>query len=105
MTKEELRPFQTIESALEFMHVLDSVIEESRKELQLYLSEADTERYKTGLNLALYKVDQLIQHVHKSTRILNDLTLIRHAITGTGVPKADHVHPTEFAGVALKFPS
>ncbi len=76
------RPFETIESALEFMHMLNSAIEDSCKQLHEYSAVASTERHKTALDLALYKVEQLSGHVRKSTRILNDLALIRHAITG-----------------------
>ena len=42
-----------------------------------------------GLNLALYKMNQLTFHVHKSRRILNDLTLIRGVLVGDGIARRE----------------
>ena len=84
MQDEVVRPFESIESALEFMVLLESVILDASQELQVTREQATTERYINGLNLALYKIGQLSSHVQKSRRILNDLTLLRGVLVGDG---------------------
>ncbi len=84
MQNQALRPFDSIESALEFMVLLESVIEDVSGELRETLEKATSERYGNGVQLALYKVHQLTSHVQKSRRILNDLMLIRGVLVGNG---------------------
>jgi hypothetical protein len=79
---ELTRPFESIESALEFMILLEQVTEEVSDELKEKLQGATKKRYINGLNLAIYKIDQLSSHVQKSRRILNDLRLLRTVLTG-----------------------
>lgn len=88
MRDDVVQPFESIESALEFMVLLESVIAETSDELREALEKATTERYTNGLNLALYKMSQLSFHVQKSRRILNDLTLIRSVLT-SGLARAE----------------
>jgi hypothetical protein len=76
------RPFDSIESALEFMELLEQTIEEATGELEDLKRNTTTERSASGLSLAVYKIKQLGFHVQKSRRILNDLALIRGALTG-----------------------
>ena len=74
------KPFQSIESAHEFMLVLENVIVETQGELQTMLDDANNtsdERRTEALRLALFKISQLEGHTRKSRRILNDLGLIR----------------------------
>lgn len=82
MRDEDLRPFESIESALEFIVLLESVIREVTGELETRRAQSRSERYMDGLNLAMYKVHQLLFHVQKSQRILNDLRLIRTVLAG-----------------------
>jgi hypothetical protein len=84
MLDEDLRPFDSIESALDFIILLESVIGEVIRELDMRRAASGSERYSNGLNLALYKLDQLSFHVKKSRRILNDLRLIRTVLVGYG---------------------
>jgi hypothetical protein len=71
------QPFETIESAHEFMVVLETVIAEAQSELQTMLNDVSDERRTEALRLALFKISQLDAHTRKSRRILNDLGLIR----------------------------
>jgi hypothetical protein len=71
------------------MKLLDSAIDESSGELRSRLSTASLDRYKSGLTLALYKLNQLSIFVQKSKRILNDLSLIRTALVGSGVVEVE----------------
>ena len=74
---EAVQPFDSIESALEFMVVLESVIAETQGELQAMLGDVSDERRTEALRLALFKISHLEAHTRKSRRILNDLGLIR----------------------------
>ena len=87
MRDKVVQPFETIESAHEFMVVLEGVIADVSSELQSMATSAATARYGTGVRLALFKVDQLSSHVAKSRRILNDLTLIRGVLVGDNSEK------------------
>ena len=74
------QPFHSIESAHEFMVLLEDAIAEAQGELQTLLHDASNtsnERRKQALHLALFKISQLETHARKSRRILNDLGLIR----------------------------
>ena len=74
------QPFHSIESAHEFMVLLENVIADAQGELQSMLSDANNasdERRSEALRLALFKIAQLDMHTRKSRRILNDLGLIR----------------------------
>lgn len=83
------RTFESIENALEFIVLLESVIADANCELESRREQAKSSRYINGLNLALYKIHQLSSHVQKSRRILNDLTLIRSVLTGDGLGRAE----------------
>jgi hypothetical protein len=82
VTDEVIRPFESIESAQEFMALLEETIAEAAGELEQMLGSAEGERQAEALNLALYKMKQLSAHAHKSRRILNDLRLIRGVLLG-----------------------
>lgn len=79
MTDDLARPFDSIESAQEFMALLDESIAEAADEIQrkLQLTPADEKRRAEALQLAVYKLGQLSTHVQKSGRILNDLRILR----------------------------
>jgi hypothetical protein len=83
MEPDAVQPFETIESAHEFMVVLESVITETQSQLQAMLADASDERRAEALRLALFKISQLDAHTRKSRRILNDLGLIR-SLLGRG---------------------
>ncbi len=86
MSDQLARPFESIESAQEFMELLEETIEEACRELQEDLRQARTNfepRRVEAVDLALYKLGQLALHTKKSRRILNDLRSIRRLmITG-----------------------
>jgi len=80
MTDVAEQPFQSIESAHDFMQVLENVIVDAQGELQRMLDDANSasdDRRTEAVRLALFKISQLESHTRKSRRILNDLGLIR----------------------------
>jgi len=73
-------PFDSIESAHEFVALLQTSMDEAVRDVQRLLEAASTnqdERRAQALSLALYKINQLSVHMQKSRRILNDLRSIR----------------------------
>ena len=77
------KQFYSIESAHEFMLVLENVIADTQSELEALLNDtnsASDERRREALRLALFKISQLETHTRKSRRILNDLGLIRSVL-------------------------
>jgi hypothetical protein len=82
------QPFSSIESAIDFMHVLAETILEARMELhhehQLAMSKGQDRRVR-GIELAQFKLKMLAGNVHKSRRALNDLRKLRRLILEEGV--------------------
>ena len=76
-------PFDSIESAHDFMDVLAQTVldamQDLRKEEQIALAQGYTRRAK-AIGLALFKCKTLVCHVHKSRRALNDLRTLRMLI-------------------------
>src|SRR5438270_11743107 len=83
MSDEFAHPFDSIESAQEFLVLFAESIEEALEGVQQDIDSAkgsEEERRVQALTLALYKMTQLSSHVHKSRRILNDLRSIRRLL-------------------------
>jgi hypothetical protein len=78
-------PFDSIESAQDFMGLLSEAIEDAIRHVaddrKTGLKEGQ-ERRVEALNLALYKLKSLNEHVDKSRRILKDLHSIRRILVG-----------------------
>lgn len=89
------RPFESIESALEFMGLLETEISEAAGELREIAQEDGGERFGEALNLALYKMHQLSSQVQKSRRLLNDLRLIRNVLVGETAGRGAMLPPRE----------
>jgi hypothetical protein len=83
MIPEPAGPFDSIESAREFVDLLGESIEDAVLEVKAYIETAKgekDERRAEALTLAMYKMSQLSTHMHKSRRILNDLRTIRRLL-------------------------
>jgi hypothetical protein len=76
-------PFDSIESAQDFMNVLAETILDAMKDLhyqrQIAANEGQ-ERRARALELAMYKAKMLGCYVHKSRRTLNDLRMLRRLV-------------------------
>ncbi len=77
------QPFDTIESAQDFMGVLAETVLDAMKELngeqQRALREGEERRLR-AVELAVFKLKMLSCYVHKSRRALNDLRMLRRLI-------------------------
>jgi hypothetical protein len=83
-TAAKEQPFDSIESAHEFMNVLAQTILEAMKELHHEQQSAlrdGQERRARAVELAQFKLKMLNCHVHKSRRMLNDLRMIRRLLS------------------------
>jgi hypothetical protein len=77
------QPFDSIESAYDFMNVLAQIILDNMKDLHRDHESAmqeGQERRARAIELAIFKCKSLNCHVHKSRRTLNDLRTIRRLI-------------------------
>ena len=77
------RPFDSIESAQDFMRVLAEIVLDTTKELNLEQQRAVKEgqdRRAQAIELAIFKLKMLNCYVHKSSRALNDLRMLRRLI-------------------------
>jgi hypothetical protein len=82
---EMQNPFDSIESAQDFMGLLSEAIEEAIRDVaddRKTGQKEGQERRVEALKLALYKLKSLNEHVDKSRRILKDLRSIRRILVG-----------------------
>jgi hypothetical protein len=78
-------PFDSIESAQDFMGLLSEAIEEAIRDVEDDRKAGQNEgqeRRVEALNLALYKLKLLDEHVIRSQRLLKDLGSIRRILVG-----------------------
>jgi hypothetical protein len=84
MFAEELeRPFESIESAHDYMNILAATVLEVMGELQRDRDQAvrDGEKRRAqAIDLAVFKLKMLSCYVFKSRRALNDLRILRRLI-------------------------
>ena len=73
---EQEKPFETIESAHEYVLLLAEKVEEVRRDIEGQVARAIADgapRRKDALQLILYNLTKLSTHMTSSGRILNDL--------------------------------
>ena len=77
------QPFDSIESAQEYLNILAATTLEAMTELKRDRDEAlrnGEQRRAQAIDLAIFKLKMLGCHVHKSRRMLNDLRILRRLI-------------------------
>jgi len=83
------QPFDSIESAYDFMNILAETILDATKDLHrdhvIAVRDGQARRAQ-AIELALFKAKTLSCHVHKSRRALNDLRTIRRLILNERTP-------------------
>jgi hypothetical protein len=78
-------PFDSIESAHEYVRLLASEVEGVTKLIQKEIADASAQRAERRvdtLRLVDYKLKQLGEHLGASRRILNDLQILRRLLLG-----------------------
>jgi len=76
-------PFDNIESAQQFVELLIEAIEESKRDVDADIAQAENnrlERQKQALQLVSKKLSKLSQYMTTSRRILNDLRILRRLL-------------------------
>jgi hypothetical protein len=88
------QPFDSIESAYEYLTVLAETVLANMNDLHYHhkiaLQEGQTRRAR-AIELALFKSKNLSCYVHKSRRTLNDLRTIRRLILNERMTSEDMV--------------
>jgi hypothetical protein len=82
-------PFESIESAQEYLTLLAREVEAANAEIETDLREALLERAERridALHVVDYKLRQLLQQLVASRRILNDLRMLRRVLTTNPEP-------------------
>lgn len=83
MEEEAANPFDSIESAQQFVELLAEAVEDARGEVETQTAEAagpELERRKQALQLVAYHLGKLATHLAASRRILNDLRSLRRLL-------------------------
>ena len=76
-------PFDSVESAQEYVHLLIAEVKDARAEIERDLADAARDRAARrldALQIVEYKLKQLEQHLAVSGRILNDLRMLRRVL-------------------------
>jgi hypothetical protein len=84
MSVEEIeQPFESIESAHDYMNVLAAttldVMNELRRDRDQFLRQGELRRAQ-AIDLAMFKLKMLSCYVFKSRRMLNDLRILRRLV-------------------------
>ena len=82
MTQQLQTPFDSIESAHDYVRLLAEALREAKQEVQddIQAAKPKTERHLEALRLVEYKLDRLDQHLRNSSRVLNDLRSLRRLL-------------------------
>ena len=72
-------PFDTIESALEFLQLLQTESTKAQQEVTSLMEQdgVSSARREEAFRLVIYKLSQLNSHVESSQRVLHDLQALR----------------------------
>jgi len=82
-------PFDTVESAQQFVELLVEAIEEARREVDSSMDAAQPERRLQALQLVSFKLAKLSGHMEISRRLLNDLRTLRRLLLSERSPDAE----------------
>ena len=82
MTQQLQTPFDSVESAHDYVRLLAEALREARQEIEADIQAAKpkNERHLEALRLVQYKLDRLDQHLRNSSRVLNDLRSLRRLL-------------------------
>ncbi len=98
-----MTPFDTIESAQDYIDLLLEAIDETRRDVgaEIRLSTGPgSERRAQALQLVALNLNKLSSHVIKSRRTLNDLRTLRRLLLEERKPISEAEYQTQAAGVA-----
>jgi len=73
-------PFDSVESAQQFVELLAEAIEEARGEVDAPIEIPQAERRLEALRLVSFKLSRLSLHIAATRRLLNDLRTLRRLL-------------------------
>jgi uncharacterized membrane protein YccC len=83
MNNDAGSPFESIESAREFVTLLSEAVAQAKQDVEADVqreSSSNSPRRQDALRTALYSMEKLEQHMNQSRRILNDLRSLRRLL-------------------------
>jgi len=82
MSMQPETPFDSVESAHEYVQLLRDVIADAKKDISVDVAAASSNgaRRMDALRLVEYKLEKLEQHLQSSSRLLNDLRTLRRLL-------------------------
>lgn len=80
MGYEPETPFETLESAQQFVELLAEAIQEARRDVDAAIASPQPERSLQALQLVAFKLAKLSDHMETSRRLLNDLRTLRRLL-------------------------
>jgi hypothetical protein len=83
MNSQVQNPFETIESAQDFLRLLSTAISDAKLDLQSdvhRMGSSELSRRKDAIQITAYSLEKLEGHVKQSNRILNDLRTLRRLL-------------------------
>lgn len=89
MGDEPETPFDSVESAQEFVELLVEAIEEARREVDAAVGVPQPERRLQALQLVSFKLGKLAIHMETGRRLLNDLRTLRRLLLSERAPEEE----------------
>jgi len=83
MSSHPATPFDSIENAQDYLHLLLETIADAKKDIASDLASAEQaapDRRVEALRLVQFKMEKLEQHLRSGSRILNDLRTLRRLL-------------------------
>jgi hypothetical protein len=91
MDRQPEAPFDSIENAKDYVRLLQETVADARQEIAADLaaaSDSQPDRRVEALRVIHYKLEKLEQHLHSSSRTLNDLRSLRRLLFDERAEKA-----------------
>lgn len=94
-------PFDSIESAHEYVHLLGETVDQSLEHTAEDLAMCVSDRQRDALRLVTYKLTQLRAQLTASSRVLNDLRTLRRLLLNERSTDVARIAPAE-DGIAVQ---
>jgi|HubBroStandDraft_6_1064221.scaffolds.fasta_scaffold23011_3 hypothetical protein len=104
MSDQNGSPFDSIESAHEFVALLAETVRQAKRDVEADVqreASAGSPRHLDALRTALYSMEKLEQHMNKSRRILNDLRSLRRLLFEERATKPQPITPVNSDAVEV----
>jgi hypothetical protein len=100
MNQGSAKPFDSVESAQDFVALLSETVAEAKQEVDADVARElglNSSRRVDALRIVSYSLEKLELHINKSRRILNDLRSLRRLLFEERTAKASQLKPKPVA--------